>query len=46
MGGGGNGFGGEVELCVIGVTVETEAVTAEYVTQGEHVENEEEGTKY
>ena len=40
LGDGSDGFGGEIELCVIGIAMKVEAVAAEYVTKGEHVENE------
>ena len=42
--GGSDGCGLEIRLCVVGITVEVEAMTAEYLTKGDHVENEEEGT--
>ena len=41
MGGWGDGFGGEVQLSVVGVAVETEAMAAEDVTKGEDVQDEE-----
>ena len=46
MCGGGDGFGGEVQLCVIGITVEFEAVAAQDLSEGEDVQDEEEGARY
>ena len=40
VGGGSDGFAGEIQLGVIGITVKVKAVGAEYVTKGEHVQNE------
>ena len=41
-----DGFDGEVELCVVRVAVEPEAMTAEDLSEGEEVQNKEEGTKH
>ena len=41
-----DGFGGEVKLCVVGVTVEPEAMVMEDLTKWKHVQNEEEWTKH
>lgn len=46
MCGGSDGGTGEVKLGVIGIAVKAEAVTAEYLTKGEHIEDEEEGAEY
>jgi len=42
----GDGFVGDVQLDVVGVTVELEAVMTDDLAKGEHVVDEEEGTKY
>ena len=44
--GGSDGFGGDVELRVIGITVEEETMAADDVTEGEHIDEEEYWTKY
>lgn len=44
--GGGDGVGGDIELDVIGITVEMETMVANDVAKGEQVEYEEERTKY
>jgi len=41
VGGWGDGLGGEVELGVVGVTVEMEAMAAENFSKGEYVQYEE-----
>ena len=46
MGGSSDGFGGEVELSIIGITVKLEAMAAEDLSKWEHVEDEEKGTKH
>ena len=46
MGGSGDGFGWEVQLCIIGVAVEVEAMAAEDLSKGENVYDEEEGAKH
>ena len=46
MGGSGDGFGWEVELCIIGVAMEVEAVAAEDLSQGEDVHDKKEGAKH
>ena len=46
MGGGGDGCGGEVELCVVGVAVEMEAMAAEDLTKGKDVEDKQERAKH
>lgn len=46
MGGVGDGFGGDVQLAVVGVAVELEDMTMDDLAKGEHVEDEEEGTKH
>ena len=43
---GGDGFGGNVELDVVGVAVEVEAVAAYDVAEGKQVEDEQKGTKH
>ena len=43
---GGEGFGGDVKLDVVSVAVEMEVMTADDVTKGEHVEDEEKWTKH
>ena len=40
------GFGAEVYLGVIAVTVEVQIEVAEYLTKGEDVDGEEEGAEY
>lgn len=40
-----DGFGGDVELNVIGKAVELESMTADYLTKGENVQDEEERAK-
>ncbi|AWP09091.1 putative splicing factor arginine/serine-rich 7 [Scophthalmus maximus] len=40
------GFGAEVDLGVIGIAVEVQVEAAEYLTEGEDVGDEEEGTEY
>lgn len=40
------GFGAEVDLGVIGVTVEVQVEVAEYLTKREDVDDEEEGAEY
>ncbi len=42
----GNGFGGDVELDVIGIAVEMEAMSTYDVSKGEHVEDDQEMTKH
>lgn len=42
----GGWFGGEVKLCVVGVGVKTEAVAADDLTEGEHVNGEQDWAKY
>lgn len=42
----GDGFGGDVELDVIGVAVEVETMTMYDITMWEDVENEQERTKH
>lgn len=42
MDGRGDGFGGEVELGIISITVEAEAMAPEDFTKGKDVEDEEE----
>ncbi len=39
-------FGAEVELCAIGAGVKTETILMDYLTEGEHVNCEEEGSKH
>ena len=46
MGCRGDGFGGDVELDVICIAVEVEAMALDDLTEGEEVENEEERTKH
>ena len=41
MGDASEGCGGEVELCTVGITVETEAMSVKCLAEGEHVEDEE-----
>lgn len=41
-----DGIGGYEEVDVVGVTVKTETVMMDNVTEGEKVENEEERTKH
>ena len=41
-----DGFGGEVQLGVVGVGVELKSVVAEDLTKWEDVYDEEEGTEY
>ncbi|XP_035520670.1 rho guanine nucleotide exchange factor 2-like [Morone saxatilis] len=43
---GGFGFSGDVELDVISITVEAETMTAYEVTNGENVQDEQEGAKH
>lgn len=38
---GGDGFGGDVQLDVVGVVAEIETTAADDVTEGGHVEDEE-----
>ena len=40
------GFGAEVDLSVISIAVEVQVEVAEYLTEGEDVNDEEEGAKY
>lgn len=40
------GFGAEVDLGVISVTVEVQIEVAEYLTKGENVDDKEEGAEY
>ena len=42
----GDGFGGDVKLDVVGVAVKLESIMMDDFAKGEHVEDEEEGTKY
>ena len=46
VGGGRDGVDGDVKLDVIGVAMELETVSADDVTEGEQVQDEEEGTKH
>ena len=46
VGGSSDGFRWEVQLCVIGVAVKVEAMAAEDLTEGEDVNDEEEGAKH
>ena len=45
MGGWSDGFGGEVQLCIVSVGMEMKSVVAEDLTKWEDVYDEEEGTK-
>ena len=40
------GFGAEVNLCVVSVTVKVQVVVAENLTKGEDVDDKEEGAEY
>ena len=42
---GGGGFGGDVDLCVIGITVKVDPMMMEDCAQGEEVDDEEEWTQ-
>ena len=42
----GERFGDEVDLSVISIAVEVQVEVAEYLTEGEDVNDEEEGAKY
>ncbi len=46
VGGVGDVFGGYVHLDVVGITVELESMLTDDLTEGEDIENEEEGTKH
>ena len=42
----GDGFGGEVQLRVVGVAVEVDTVAAKDLSKGEDIQYEEEGAKH
>ncbi|XDV53579.1 hypothetical protein PO909_022050 [Leuciscus waleckii] len=42
----GDGFGGHVELGIIGVAVKMESMVADDLTEGKHVDGEEEGAEH
>lgn len=42
----GDGFGRDVDLCVVGIAVKAESMVAKDVTEGKHVDDEEEGAKH
>ena len=46
VGGWSDGFGGKVELSVVGKAMKTEAMAAEDLAEGEHVQDEKEGAEY
>ena len=46
MCGSGDGFGGKVQLRVVGITVEVNAMAAQDMSKGEDVQYEEEGAKH
>ena len=46
VGGSSDGLGGEVELSIVGITVNLEAMAAEDLSKWEHVQDEGKGTKH